>query len=380
MTPYLYPEDFGAVGNGVADDWNAIQQAITACAPWESVFLAGTYAISQPIQPGSRAIHSSSTSTLAALPGCQSAFEFTLGDNFHRLPSLYRFAGSALVIAAGVMKIEVQRMQNCGAAIELQGGAINNTVDVQWVASCGTFVKASNPKGPAQVIQGNTITTNFAVGCTNGLIFDGSDACDSNTIDIGSWDSLSINGACIWLNTGSIPLSTWTLNVQNWIGGLLAAPAGLIAKGLFQFCRFGLNNFATFPSNWDALQIGLGGGNEFRCASTTGYANSFIANWMDGPNKRSTFGNAAYLNTRLCKGAFGPHVGGDLVKTYVYTPFADGNSFSYRAQPVVNPGLVLHSITDNSATVKGEVCITWRVVQGWIGIVEFDFQFTAGVP
>jgi len=380
VTPYLYPEDFGAVGNGVADDWNAIQQAITACAPWESVLLAGQYAISHPIQPGSRSVQSSATSTLMALPGCATAFDFTQGDTFHRLPSLSRFTGSAIVLAGGVMNIDVQKIQNCGAAIELNGGAINNTVDVQWVAGCGTFVKVTNPNGPAVVIQGNTISTNFAVGCVNGLTFDGSDACDSNTVNIGSWDSLSIKGACIWLNTGAVPLSTWTLNVQNWLGGLLSAPDGLIAKGAFQFCSFGLNNFATFPANWDALQIALGGGNEYRCSSTTGYANSFVANWMDAPNKRATFGNAAYLNTRLCKGAFGPHAVGDLVFTYVYTPFADGNSFSYRVQPIFNPGVELFEIKDNSATVKGEVCVKWRVVKEWTGIAEFDFQFTAGVP
>ena len=162
--------------------------------------------------------------------------------------------------------------------------------------------------------------------------------------------------------------------------GLLASPAGMIAKGAFQFCSFGLNNFATYGTNWDALDIVLGGGNEYRCASSQGYANSFVANWMDASNKRANFGNAAYMNTRLCSGAFGPHAGGDLVKTYVYSPFTDGNSYGFRAQPTVNPGVQLVSIVDNSAAVKGEVCITWRVVQGWTGVAPFSFQFTSGIP
>lgn len=387
MTPYVFPEDFGAVGDGHTDDTGACQAALSACPASMAVMFSMNYAISSQLVPGNTSITAQPGSSLIGVGGCAKAFApFVAGNKRYTLPSMIGFLQAPLVLAAGVMKIKVHEIQNCGGAVELQGNAINNTIDVQWIAGCGSCLKVSNPvAGPSTgpVIQGNVMSVNFAVSCLKGLTFDGSYNCDSNALIFGSWDSNSIKGACVFENTfsgGHEMLSTWRLWVTEWLGGLLAAPDGMIANGPMQFCRFKTANFATFAQNWDAIAVQPGGGNTFEASSAAGYASSFQANWMDASNKRATFGAAAYQNTRLCAGAFGPHTGGDLVKTYVYTPFTDGNSFSYRAQPVVNPGLVLHSITDNSATVKGEVCITWRVMQGWVGIAPFSFQFTSGVP
>ena len=394
MTPYVYPEDFGAVADGKTDDWAAIHNAIIAAAGNQSVRFSGSYGIGQAITVGpGTSIAAGAGASLNAVGPAPSAFKFISGDRFHRLPSLSGFAGSAIIVAAGVLNLKCHKVASCGAAVELQGGAINNSIDIHWTAATGSVLKVSNPTASAgSVIQGNTVTGNFAVGCVKGLDYDGSANCDSNTFRLGSWDSSAqdstgkwnpIPGAIIWGNTGAGPsalCSTWDLSVTNWIGGLAAAPSGYIAKGGFQFCRFGVGNFATFPGNWDAIAITTGGGNQFVASSSTGYANSFVANWRVQSNDRAACGPAAYQNTRRFNGKTAFHAAGTLFQTFAYTPFYDGNSFGFRVQPVVNPGFALVSIVDNSASVKGEVIITWKATNDIPLYSEFDFQLTAGVP
>ena len=64
MIPFLYPEDYGAIGDGVADDWNACQKAINACLPSQTVFFSQTYGISQPLQVWSSSLDSSSEAVI----------------------------------------------------------------------------------------------------------------------------------------------------------------------------------------------------------------------------------------------------------------------------------------------------------------------------
>ena len=45
-TPYVFPEEYGAIGNGIADDTQAVQNAInTAATGYKRVFLKGAYKI-----------------------------------------------------------------------------------------------------------------------------------------------------------------------------------------------------------------------------------------------------------------------------------------------------------------------------------------------
>lgn len=409
MTPWIYPEDMSpaAVGDGVTDDWNAIQEAVNACAPWQEVYFSKTYGCSAPIVVDSKGIQASSFAQInavgaAAAPGAiLDCFVFPpqFGNRRVILPKISGFGGNSINLDAGVMDIYCHQIDKFGVGLRLGPGAQDCKVHVHWFTNGTSCVQVTDPTfgSNGTVMQGTVITCMFATTCKYGLDFDGSSACDSNSLTFAAWDSNNVDGAVLWYNRGTAPspqpCSNWRLRVTDWIGGFTFAnppPAGttngLIAKGSFQFCEFENGIFDTDPANWGAFAITLGGGNTFKTASATGFEAAFAANWQAAANSRAAFGAAWYMNTRLCKGKCAPIAAGALVTYYAYTPFLDGNSFGFRAQPVVNPGFELVSIADNSAVNPNEVAITWRALNeisplSYKGIYdEFDWQMTCGIP
>lgn len=392
--PWVYPEDMSpaAVGDGVTDDWNAIQAAIGACAPWQDVYFSKNYAISQPVQANGRAFRCSSLAALTAIAGCTTGVIFSGSGNIKgECPRLIGFTAASMDFSVGVCHITCHQI-SAGAGILLRGGSIDNKIEVHWFSGCSSCLIVTNPPvaGQTPVVQGNIVTCTFAVGTTIGLNFDGSANCDSNSLLIAAWDSTNNPGSTIWLNAGTAvnpqPCSTWRLKVTDWIGGIPAGAGSYLANGAFQFCEFESGLLNTTSNDWGKFNIKGGGGNTFRTASATGFEGAFAANWQAAPNSRAGFGAAWYTNTRLCKGKCVHLAASELVTYYVYSPFLDGNSFGFRAQPVVNPGLELVSIVDNSSVNPNEVAITWRAVNeispGYLSgfYQEFDFQFTAGIP
>jgi hypothetical protein len=387
--PYVCPEDQpGFVGNGVGDDYPAIAAAIAAAKGGQALRFSGTCATSEPINPGSVPIECSGSATVAPVGACPAAFNLTVDCMKHRLPRLLGFPANSLVVSCSENDIEVQSIQglNVGTGVVLSPNARTNRIYSQLIANLASVLSVSSPGtlATALPIQGNIVKVNFGSACVNGLLFDGSANCDSNTLEFNTWDSTwagaSLPGATIFSSAAKFvqPLSNWRLRITDWIGGL-APGNGWIAKGPFQFCTFRPGGLVT--TDWGAIAITYGGGNTFEAGCQSGFAQSFPGNWQAQSNSRTAFGNPQYMNTRRCNGRVQSTIpsGGSLT-TYVYTPFCDGNSFGSKAVPVVNPGFILEQVLDNSANVPNEIQLVWRALASISPGSEFDFQFTAGLP
>jgi hypothetical protein len=389
IEPFIFPEDWGALANG-GDDWNALQSAINAAAPWQEVYFSQKYGCSQPLTVVGKGIRSSGSATItavgaaAAVGGSVDCFVFPPQFGHRKLvqPQITAFTGNSINNSAGVMDIECHHISNFGTGVLLGGGAIDCKISVHWFTTGTSCLKVSNATASTP-IQGNTVSSLFATTCKYGLNYDGSPACDSNSLTFAAWDCNLIPGSAAFYNSSGSPLSNWRLLVTDWCGGFPASPAqAWVANGAFQFCTFECSNVATWPDKWSLFNITVGGGNTFKAACATGFAGSFVANWQIQPNNRTGFGvagGAVYMNTRLCQGKTANIAAGATMTTYVYSPFTDGNSFSYRITPTVNPGFVLFALKDNSATTPNELAVTWLAMKAIPAYSEFDFQFTAGL-
>ena len=382
----VFPESYGAYGDGTHDDTAALRAAAAACANGGILMLTKSYAIANSITlPPNTFSATGDVSGLGTSIVPYSGYSGTAliiaqgGD--YKLGRINGDFSVAISITGGTASIRVNSINNAIVGVDFGNGAIDCDVQVMFMTNlthCFRFIGGYTR-------QGNKMYCNFADTCKYGLSSDGSGPIDSNEVNFVSWDAVGTPNSSIFYVSGGY-LANWSLSVSSWLGGLPSSTTGCIASGAFQWCRFYLSGILNnVPGqNWDAVCATGGGGNVYLTASQGGYASSFGATWQAAPNRRSYYSSTApYFNQTLCTSTLGSTVGtnGTLI-TYVYSPYcaADTNSFCYRASPINNPGFILQSVTFGA--YANEVVLTWRNVSG--GSIDsgttFSFQFVHGLP
>lgn len=416
---YIYPEDYGAVGNGTTDDSTAIMAAYAAVGNTKALFLSGNYGIGTGtalnFSGGSSVMSTGNAKFVPAsspATNCLKISSNSNGGGILFLPSIEGFSSgtSLLLDGIGIMRIFVPTISASLVAVEMtsaNAGCPDNWVEVTWITSCVTALKITGGT-TSNLLQGNRFIFNYCGTVKHMFNFDGgSNACDSNELYIGATDDgASGSGAIFFQNDqtlGSNPTINWTFTVGMWNGGLADPPTSMItagatvsSPGLFRNCRFYMANLQTASAHsvsWYNIQ---GLGNEYKtCVAGANYAYGNYV-WQTASGNAAAFVGSLgyqYVNQYFCTAAIAsPIASGSTLTMYVYSPFWDAGggqngSTNYRIIPTsysyVNQGLHLETVNPSS-TVAGEVQLIWRNVStatinpgAGIGL---DFLFCHGLP
>jgi hypothetical protein len=407
-TGLVYPEDYGAAGDGSSDDTTPLNNAVAACTGGKILILTQSYAISSRITmscsvwgtPGSSIVPTSGyTSNVNAvkLTGASSGSQYQFGGFFN-------FSGVAVEIACSVAKITIQLIkgepfsyigtsaQGVGVLFATPGTSIDNEVEIIFAANLvDVFKYAGNITSGIAAMQGNSMRCQFADTNVHGLNFDGSINCDSNDCTFVAWDSGGVSGtsqAFYWSNTSgaSAPFSNWLLSISDWevsgglsTGGILGGNATPAPMQFSRLVAGTLNN----SSAWDLINVtSPAGGNAYITQALGGFT-AFGATWQSVANNRSAYSSSPlYFNGTHCTGTIpsGGIGANATLTTYVYSPFAlDPYSWVYSAIPLTNLGLVLSGVA--FGTNPNEIILSWRNVSGASisSGTTFNFIFKSGI-
>jgi hypothetical protein len=262
LAGYITPQDYGAVGNGTADDTTAIQSALTAAAGKSLYFPAATYkttaALTVPIGshinilgdgPSNSVINQTST-TLNALTitdaigvtiqgigftgpssGSGIGISFVLGSNANTFQcdlrdiSVSGFGSHGVSIATPTLcnLVRVVSQNNGGSGFNTTSSAASTTFQ-----DCAANSNTSNGFSINNLSYGN-FTGCAATSCggigyalTNcnsvSLISSGAQACTGNGFDISGGDTVSLL-SCYTLTNNAVGVHFGSSHLQGYIQG-----------------------------------------------------------------------------------------------------------------------------------------------------------------
>lgn len=392
----IYPEDYGAIGDGVSNDYAALAAAVAATPPGSSLILTKNYAIGTKLSITCDVL-ADARSTLVPFGGLANGVSIDTGTGVEArkviLGSLNGFSGIACQLGpTTVVDLQIMKIDSCGTGVLLGGGTLLNCdIKVLFIGNTTQCFKVASAGG---VIQGNRINCNFAVGCKYGLDYDGSVNCDSNTCIFGSWDSTTVGSARAFINSNSSggggTLANWRLWVTDWCGwNAAAAPAAKFCDGAFTACEFDMSNlFGNMGglNDWGFIvSPAVNSQNSFKTSYKMAATPYPKGQWQIAAANRAAFlTSPQYMNTVYCTGTLpgGGVAAGALLTVYVYSPFTDGGYSNYKVIPSSGIGLVCVGVIDNSLVNPNEVVLIF--VNATAGLLAagttFDFALVQGLP
>ncbi len=263
MTGFVYPEDFGAVGNGTSNDYTALSDAVAATTVGKILILTQSYAIGTRLSINCN-VWSSANSSIKPYGTLQNGLYITGGggaDLDITLGQITGFTGTAIetdpTTTVWNLKTNVISAVFTTGSIAYKGGGNINIAQIVGYQICFAVVGVTS-------FQGSTLYCDFATGNQYGLYFDGSPDTNGNTCIFASWDSDGVSSPCIFFNSNVAgnSLTNWTLTVEDWVGNGAAGgviTSGFVAQGMFSSCRFFLGTMSGINTNiWDCFKcIGL---------------------------------------------------------------------------------------------------------------------------
>lgn len=410
MSPYAgyqFPESFGAVGDGIADDSAAIMAAYAACTGRQSVYLSGAYGIGPAaaliFNTPNIGISSSPSAQFQALSG-YSGPGVVLGPNMGgmslSLPKINLFSGVALSVRCNLSTISSPQIQGNQVGLELYAagtqGTIQNTVQIGILASNSvTAVQLTRQAGTAgaAIIEGNEVYVNFMNANACWTLFPASNAYAPNQIIenyfwcsayecAGVHPNVMINKA----DLSQQVQNTWETN--NGIYGFAVGDSWVRSSSVN-----GLDN-ATFdlgPGTQSPIGYacyvnpeGAGSGYGSTVKNCNGGRYPAAAAAVTAPASRSTFnaGQPPYTNRIPLSFPLGSLAPWATKTFYAYHPFVQGNArlkLEPDTQGASMLGMMVDSIADNSSMNANEIKIVLRNVSGVIQGGTAQALLTVGI-
>lgn len=388
---YIYPEDYGAVGNGVANDYVAMANAVASVPFGWALFLSGQYAIGSrlTIPPNVDVVSASSKAGIQPY-GANANGVLLQGDQRVNFGFVSFFTGTAVELAGPAIDLYIYKQEGAfggpSIGVRFSAGAIDCDVKTILV---GHWDRAVSFGGGG---QGNRYYNMFATGCNYGFEFDGSANGDSNECRFNSFDGTgsAIAGAVFWNSNstgGGMFCGNWILTVEDWCGWDIAG--WKFAKGVFGVCEFNHSNLGpNGPFDWGFYNITQpNGGNTYRSRYQIASVSNPAGQYQLAPNNRASFWpyaspfNPNYGNTTYCQGSIPSVAPGGSITIYVYSPLTDGSTTSnIRAMAARDCGMVCTYAADNSLVNANEVKLVWRNVSNVAFSGAFEFTFVIGIP
>ena len=378
--PYLTPQMFGALANGVNDDTNALKQSLAACTAatcsWHfpdatGHYMAKTLSSAFLIVPGVGITADGAASIDGGGTASSDCLQFTPGNYTaarYNLPSISNFVGKAIVMKgnANLISANIQTIGNCSWGISLETDAVNNfigdnTVEFDSIATCGSGSTGGGIQllafNASSVMQGHLFRGAFVNGCINSIQF------NTSAVSIPAWntnvfDITAIDGDNIANTTGI------TAPTHGFVGNVFRIPGffGGFA-GAYISMPDGGNN--TFQLGFDAIasyaKIVCNGNGQFiqnTNGNSQGNRSTPIAAAQTASNNRAAFngGTPVFATSFTVSFATSNLGAGATQDFYVYSPFTDGYSDKFWLQ--------MHNAGANT---------------GWVPVCVEDASVIAGI-
>ena len=441
-TAYIYPESYGAVGNGTTDDSVAIQTAYNAVTFGKALMLSGKYGIGTA---AATAFGFSGTGLLfGALNGSAVLQAVVCTGKAILQPSASSPATNCLTIGAGNLEGTLTlpsisgfsgyglRLSNTALATVYGGFLVGNAVGVELYTSnvastlcldntlyfqsifnaseaavkC-TLASNTDSGGVNQAfLQGNHVYCNFVNSCLRWVEFtyvagvtvnginDNYFECDAYDPDLMAGTIVGIhnltgNGAyqnkfrCngFWGNfkAGDSWLQGGSANANIDLSDFdFGVGSGFVGTSAQQYAM--ITN-GEFTNGWgSSYRVAYGG----KLANTSGVTCSTTSNKGTFKGDGANNGYACPFN-RLQIRCTLPSVANYGTQTfYAYHPFVQGNA---RLQLIPDPisssgaaGTVVESVIDNTASVANEIKIVLRNVSGATSSATAAYVLVVGIP
>ena len=426
-TGFQYPESYGAVGNGIADDSYAIMQAYNACAAGQALFLSGNYGVGIGASSASHLYGGYPSGVglyftrknvgIMSAPGghitaCSSSppasVPATIGVSFESgnwngtqivLPNIDSFSNIQLQLrSTAFLNLNVGELQAGAVGLDLtaynSGGVLNLAACNIMVQSFGnlttTAIQLQRLVALSGVqVQGNNIWTNFVSGCNRWVYYpnpaslSGTSSLIENFFMCNAYDpgnpgtGAHLVGPCYMIdNQGggeSAQNTFWvTCGVYNLVAGDKFVQ-GTYTQG-FDQCdfKFGPGSSQSIASSPSTAQqyaiyqnIESGGVTGSRVDFGAGIQNPAGAIACTATNSRGSFngGNAVFCNRFAVSMALSSVANFGTATFYAYSPWVQGNC-KLTFVPQSMSGCFVESITDNTATNANEIKIVVRNASG----------------
>jgi len=412
---YIYPEDYGAVGDGTTDDSVALQDAATAAAAaGAALFLSknygyGTANSSHPLTV-TCAIESNGAATLSAVGGQVNGILISGANNLRfRLPIINGFSGYGVRFAnngatnCGTNWFESIQIEGCGIGVDFYSGGSGSSLDnsgrVTWLVSCTTAIRCylgTDTGGP--ITQGNNVDSNFVLNCNSWVTFAigggvTNTNINDNTFTCDAFDAGTIGSVLAINNQTGLGMNQNKFICRTFWGGFVAGDYWLYSptKALEE-CDYEFGTGTAFAGT-TAQQYAMVSNAEYIYAWGSSYRIAYGSKMPNNAgiaasttsNARSTFngGNAIPYNRVLITMAVAGLGAGSTLTFYVYHAFAQGNCrCRLEPDPVGGSmnGCIVDSITDNYGTHANEIAIVIRNVGSISLTATVSATLVVGIP
>ena len=260
---YYLPETYGAVGDGVTDDTNAINECISAAKETGgTVLFTKKYLYKGTITTGN-GLRIDSLDGAELLGGDESSRSdtciiFAEEKRAHNLPNI-QYYNTGIAIKSNVLEIHCSEIWKCGTAVKIiveNGGVLDCDVFIQFITECDIGYSITKNINDATACQGNNFYTNFILRAKTAIEYDSAavnlTGVDANTFMIGAYDPNEITADTPFVyNKNSAAVNNTRFKCFNWIGGF--ANGSKAINGKFNSCIFELFKMPEY--RWNYINI-----------------------------------------------------------------------------------------------------------------------------